>query len=91
MEHHEEHNYFHFLNQLIKYFMADKQSLLDTIAAERQQVADALAAKDTIIADRDTTIAQQAQTISDLQAAQTGTISAADADEIQTGITQILP
>lgn len=71
--------------------MADKASILDTIATERQQVADALAAKDTIIADRDATIAQQAQTIADLQAAQTGTITAADADEIQTGITQILP
>lgn len=71
--------------------MADKQSLLDTIAAERQQVTDALAAKDTIIADREATIAQQAQTIADLQAAQSGNISAADADEIQTAITQILP
>lgn len=71
--------------------MKTKQDLLDTIAAERQQVTDTINAKDQIIADRDATIAQQAQTISDLQAAQAGALTDADTEEINTAITQILP
>lgn len=64
--------------------MADKQSILAAIATERQQFLDAIAAKDQVIAEKDATI-------TDLQNQLANSPSAADLDEIQTGIEGIVP